>query len=79
MTFYGHSAPVTCCSIEGFQVLSGSRDCTLRLFDMRNGKVLKTFSGHTDWIKTCIFDGDQIISGSWYLNKKRGFCVYIFQ
>jgi len=53
-----------CLDIENNHLLSGSRDTTLRLYDLRNAKTIKIFEGHTDWIKSCRLDGDFVISGS---------------
>lgn len=63
----GHTAPVMCVSISkqnNFRVVSGSRDTTLRVWDLRIGKTMKVLKGHSDWVKCCQLDGETIISGS---------------
>lgn len=44
--------------------VTGSRDFTLKLWDIRGGKTVKTLEGHSDWVKCCLLDGDNVISGS---------------
>lgn len=53
-----------CLDIDGHYLVSGSRDTSLRMWDLRTGKSLKTFSGHNDWVKYCKLDGALLISGS---------------
>jgi WD40 repeat protein len=35
---------------DGSRALSGSRDNTLRLWDLATGETLRTFQGHTHWV-----------------------------
>ena len=51
------------CEILAF----GSRDNTIRLWDMSSGKKLKTLIGHSDCINSLVFspDGKILASGSW--------------
>ena len=53
----GHSGSVSCIcfSPSGTQLLSGSRDNTLRLWNLRTGMCLKVFSGHLNGINDAIF------------------------
>jgi WD40 repeat protein len=38
-------------SRNGRQILSGSRDKTMRLWDLTSGKVLYVFRGHSDAVR----------------------------
>jgi WD40 repeat protein len=46
--------------------LSGSRDNTLKLWDVATGKELRTLTGHTDEVASVVFspDGRTALSGS---------------
>ena len=46
-------------------MLSGSRDNTLRLWDVGSGRCLRTFDGHTNDVTSVVFspDGRQALSG----------------
>ncbi|MGD8383029.1 MAG: caspase family protein [Syntrophobacterales bacterium] len=65
----GHSAPVT--SVEfspcGRYVLSGSKDKTVKLWDIATGREIRTFKGHSDVVSSARFtpDGRYIVSSSW--------------
>src|SRR5262249_30790407 len=49
------------------QVLSGSWDNTLKLWDAASGALLRTFAGHSGWVSSVAFspDGRLVLSGSW--------------
>jgi WD40 repeat protein len=51
---------------DGSQVLSGSNDRTLRLWDVATGTEIRTFKGHSDDVRSVAFapDGSQVLSGS---------------
>jgi WD40 repeat protein len=53
-------------SRDGQQVVSGSSDDTVRLWDARSGKCLQTLKGHKGWVYSVAFsrDGQQVVSGS---------------
>ena len=54
-------------SPDGKQVVSGSNDETVRLWDAATGAALQTLEGHTDAVNSVAFspDGKQVVSGSW--------------
>ncbi|MFH0821369.1 MAG: ankyrin repeat domain-containing protein, partial [Pseudomonadota bacterium] len=47
-TLIGHSGAVLCVAVtyDGVHVLSGSADCTLRLWNITDGTCIRTFAGH---------------------------------
>jgi guanine nucleotide-binding protein subunit beta-2-like 1 protein len=63
----GHSEPISSCvlSSDGQFALSGSWDKTMRLFDLNQGKSVRTFKGHEKDVYCVAFSGDnrQIVSG----------------
>ncbi|KAJ1461388.1 hypothetical protein M885DRAFT_611665 [Pelagophyceae sp. CCMP2097] len=48
------------------RVVTGSADCTARLWDAETGALLLTLEGHTDWVTSCAFspDGKRIMTAS---------------
>eukprot|EP00941_MAST-03F_sp_MAST-3F-sp1_P002870 g2870.t1 len=58
-TFRGHSKPVTTCCFnnEGDRALSGSRDNTLRYWDVKSGKTLAIME-MTTWVQGCALSHD---------------------
>ena len=52
---------------DGKQVVSGSRDKTVRVWDVESGAELRKFEGHTSSVYSVSFlgDGKQVVSGSW--------------
>ncbi|MEO0767961.1 MAG: NB-ARC domain-containing protein [Cyanobacteria bacterium J06649_4] len=67
-TFQGHQNWV--CSVafspDGTQLVSGSADRTIRLWDVTTGECLQTLEGHQNWVMAVAFspDGTQLVSGS---------------
>ncbi|KAJ7488084.1 hypothetical protein FB451DRAFT_731708 [Mycena latifolia] len=68
--FSGHTARVSALAFSesGACIVSGSHDCTLRLWDTWTGDmdVVAVFDGHRDWVTSVAFSPDEtrIVSGS---------------
>ncbi|MBD2095942.1 WD40 repeat domain-containing protein [Trichocoleus sp. FACHB-591] len=64
----GHAGPVGSVSFswDGKTLATGSRDNTVRLWDVQSGKALRTFQGHGDVVYSVSFspDGKTLATGS---------------
>jgi WD40 repeat protein len=67
--FAGHTYYVStvCFSPDGKNILSGSNDMTIRLWDASTGKEIRRFEGHNKSINSVCFspDGKFVLSGSY--------------
>jgi WD40 repeat protein len=67
-TLKGHSDWVSSVAFspDGKQVVSGSDDKTVRLWNVRTGAALQTLKGHLGWVSSVAFspDGKQVVSES---------------
>ena len=65
----GHGAMVNSVAVsaDGKQVLSGSWDYTVKLWDLASQKEIRTFDGHVASVNAVLFgpDGKTALSGSW--------------
>lgn len=64
MTLHGHTAAVNAIQILDYQIVSGSGDRHVKVWDVRTGQCLKTIPGHQKGIACVQFDGRRIVSGS---------------
>lgn len=64
----GHKDWVTGIAITNFgrHVISGSNDCTVRVWDMKTGELKRTLEGHKNWVKAvAVTPSDKfVVSGS---------------
>jgi WD40 repeat protein len=51
-------------SDNGTQIYSGSTDKTIKLWNVKTKKVVKSFEGHTDSVSTLHYANNKLISGS---------------
>ncbi len=65
-TFYGHTDAVCSLAIaQSGELLSGSWDDTIKVWDLKSGQCLKTLEGHTSWVSClAIAPSGELISGS---------------
>ncbi len=65
----GHSAGVTSIVLtpDGNNIISGSGDGSIRVWDWKTEEQLHILIGHSDWVESIVLtpDGNNIISGSY--------------
>ncbi|KAJ9089943.1 hypothetical protein DSO57_1007762 [Entomophthora muscae] len=60
----GHSEGIYCIQFDELKIVSGSRDDTIRVWDMASGRCLRTFRGHRGSVLCLQYDGNLMVSGS---------------
>ncbi|XP_077996822.1 telomerase protein component 1-like [Glandiceps talaboti] len=68
MTLSGQSDTVTCVAVstDNSYFAVGTRDCSLKMYDMITGKEVMSFTGHSGSISDCCFTGkNKLCSASW--------------
>ena len=79
-TLYGHTSTVRCMHLAGSRVVSGSRDATLRMWDVETGEqhvavllyctlpageCLHVLVGHVAAVRCVQYDGRLVVSGAY--------------
>jgi F-box and WD-40 domain protein CDC4 len=65
-TLYGHTSTVRCLTlVNETTAVSGSRDTTLRVWNIRDGHCTNVLGGHQDSVRCVVATGDLIVSGSY--------------
>jgi F-box and WD-40 domain protein 1/11 len=67
----GHADSVYCLEFDSKRIISGSRDQTIKAWDIRTGRCLGTFKGHQGSVLCLKFEKDWDIKG----DGKKGFMV----
>ncbi len=66
-TLTGHAASVTAVAAtsDGRHVVSGSADCSVRVWDLATGRCVQVLSGHTSYVRAVAVapDGRHVVSG----------------
>src|SRR5258705_10597396 len=64
----GYTSPYVCIAFSAYgeQLVSGSYDQTVRLWNISTGALLQVMRGHSDWVQSVVYspDGRYIASGS---------------
>lgn len=74
--FSGHSSGVCCLKVaEATKLISGSKDKTIKIWDMKTGECLQTFAGHTSDVRCLhlLSDNQYLASGGEDKNIKVSF------
>ena len=63
----GHTSTVRCLKVIHNRpiAISGSRDSTLRVWDVQRGRMLRTLSGHAGSVRSLDVCGNRVVSGSY--------------
>ncbi|KAF9570390.1 hypothetical protein EC968_001844 [Mortierella alpina] len=60
----GHSEGIYCIQFDDHKIVSGSRDNTIKVWDMETGACRRTYVGHSASVLCLQYDEDRIVSGS---------------
>ena len=60
----GHQDAIYCVQFDTYKVVSGSRDCTIKIWDITTGECLRTLKGHDRSVLCLQYDDRIIVSGS---------------
>ncbi|MSV29911.1 MAG: glycosyltransferase [Bryobacterales bacterium] len=63
-TLEGHSGWVRSVAVTGNEVVSGSDDNTIKIWDRQSGQLLRTLEGHSGWVSSVAVTGNEVVSGS---------------
>ncbi|KAK0893724.1 hypothetical protein LTR91_025585, partial [Friedmanniomyces endolithicus] len=61
--FRGHTNGVMCLQFDDHVLMSGSYDCTVKVWDFNTGEELRTLRGHTSGIRCLQFDDTKLMTG----------------
>lgn len=62
--FRGHTNGVMCLQFDENVLITGSYDCTVKVWDIKTGNELRTLHGHTSGIRSLQFDDQKLLTGS---------------
>ncbi|KAK9695871.1 hypothetical protein K7432_012761 [Basidiobolus ranarum] len=60
----GHAEGIYCIQFDEAKIVSGSRDHTIKIWDIHSGCCISTFRGHTASVLCLQYDDEIIVSGS---------------
>ncbi|GJJ69902.1 F-box and WD-40 domain protein 1/11 [Entomortierella parvispora] len=60
----GHSEGIYCVQFDDHKIVSGSRDNTIKIWDLDSGICARTLSGHSASVLCLHYEGNRIVSGS---------------
>ncbi|PKC12496.1 WD40 repeat-like protein [Rhizophagus irregularis] len=60
----GHTESIYCVQFDEHKIISGSRDDTIKIWDIKTGYCIRTYRGHRQSVLCLQYDDDIIVSGS---------------
>ncbi|ORX79002.1 WD40 repeat-like protein [Basidiobolus meristosporus CBS 931.73] len=60
----GHAEGIYCIQFDSKKIISGSRDHTIKVWDIQSGYCISTYQGHTASVLCLQYDEEIIVSGS---------------
>ncbi|CAG8644140.1 8156_t:CDS:2, partial [Funneliformis caledonium] len=60
----GHNESIYCIQFDEHKIISGSRDDTIKIWDIKTGHCVKTYRGHKQSVLCLQYDDKVIVSGS---------------